>query len=151
MNRLLWLPAIFIATCFAAPASSTQASRNVVLVADARSDIRPLTASEIRRLFLGVPVYQQGRRIIPVINDEDRLLYEIFLQKAIFLSAGNYEKQLVRRVFQHGGSRPLNPDDVDIREVLRSDTQYVTFMWEREIARDPELRIVQQLWHGTVE
>lgn len=135
----------------AAPALSANdaGSRAVVLVARADSDVEALTPTEIRRVFLGMPVYQDGTRLVPLLQTGDRLLYEIFLQAVMYLSATNYETQLVRRVFQYGGTRPIALEDArQFRSRLLADRKHIAFMWEADAQQDPAVRVVQVLWRG---
>ena len=145
MKRLFALIFILFAVTGTALAA---APARVALVTRSDSNVQALAPTEIRRLFLGMPVYQNDRRLLPILKTDDRLLYEAFLQKAMYLSATNYETQLVRRVFQYGGTRPLATEDpAQFRQTLLSDTQHIGFMWEADALDDPAVRIVQLLWH----
>ncbi|MCL5669464.1 MAG: hypothetical protein M1392_05745 [Gammaproteobacteria bacterium] len=54
----------------------------------------------------GIVEYEEdGVQLVPLLNTGDPMLYEVFLQKVIFLSARNYERQVLSRVFRMGGRR----------------------------------------------
>ncbi|MGH8603331.1 MAG: hypothetical protein ACREXR_11335 [Gammaproteobacteria bacterium] len=126
--------------------------RTVVLAASATSDIPPLTVPEIRKLFLGVPLDKHGKRIIPLLNNSNRLLYEVFLQNVAFMSAPAYEQQVLSIVFRLGGKRPdryLDPNA--LLDALRKNPEAVTYLWDDQVREDQDIKLVSKLWTGSVD
>jgi hypothetical protein len=75
-------------------------------------------------------------------------LYEVFLQKVIFLSERDYEKRLITRTFQTGERRPVvHVKEHELLQSLGRQPGSVTFMWDETAARYPELRVVKVLWN----
>lgn len=126
--------------------------RSLVLVAGAGSRVAPLTLAQTRRLYLGAPLEKEGQRITPVRNLTDTMLYQVFLQKVMYMSAGRYERLLVSRVFRGGGRRLATVSThSQLVETLGSDPYAVSYMWEQAALADPNIRIVGRLWQGEVE
>ena len=124
-------------------------TRRLVLVTGPHSDIRGLTAGETRRLFLGLPVSQGGHRLAAVINRSDPFLYQVFLQKIVYMSSAAYERHLLSNVVQLGGQRPPSFDDArSLITVLDENPDTVAVLWEDQ-ARASRLTILGEIWHGT--
>lgn len=124
--------------------------QGLVLVADARSDMLPLTPREVRKVYLGATVIRDGQQVQPLLNMTDEMLYEIFLQKVMFMSSQAYQRQLVRR-FLHAKGKALrvyrNPRK--LFKALAEESRAVTYlMWKDEVARQPHLKVVSELWDG---
>ncbi len=124
--------------------------RSLVLVADARSDMPPLTLREVRKAYLGITVVRNGQRIQPLLNRTDEVLYEIFLQKVMFMSSQAYQRQLMKR-FLHAKGRALRVYRYRAKlfAALAEEPLAVTYlMWRNEAARHPNLKVVSELWDG---
>ena len=124
--------------------------KGLVLVADVHSDLPALTMQEVRKLYLGVAVTHSGQTVEPLVNMTDESLYEVFLQKVIFMSAATYQRQLTRRFLHALGRRPtVYRDRARLFDALSRSSYAVTYvMWEDEAERNPEVRVVKVLWDG---
>jgi hypothetical protein len=156
VRRLLTLLLIL---CLAAPARP--GSQTVVLVVAADSPVKDLTSVEVEKLFLGLPVLVNGRPLHPLRNRSDPscsarhtrseaakdcLLDEIFLQQIVDRSGESYDREMLNRVNQ-GGLRP--PEFTSLNELigaLSADPSAVSFMWERDVAHNPHIRVIRELW-----
>ncbi len=78
----------------------------LVLVTARSNQIEKLQPRQFRKLFLDVPVFSNNEQLIPLINTSDKLLYEIFLQKVVYMSVRNYERMLISNTFRTGRPRP---------------------------------------------
>ena len=113
-----------------------------------------ITAADIdretaRRLFLGRAVVWDNQRITPIINHSEDLIYEVFLQNVIHMSANHYERHMLSTVFRLGGKRPRSVSDFgSLMEALNSRPATVTFMWESRARATPGVYIVTELWKG---
>jgi hypothetical protein len=126
--------------------------RHLVLVTASASKITPLSPTEIRKLFLGLPISQNSLRLEPVHNASDPLLNEVFLQKIIFMSARSYDHQLMSQVFRSGGHRPLSYNDADaLAAALRDKPGTLSYMWSSGAQQIPGIKVVQELWQGPVD
>lgn len=141
---------MIVVTLGAAPASVPAA--RLVLVTDAASEMPAIGSTEVRKLFLGKPLVKDGLRIQALRNETNDLLREVFLQKVMFMSARDYERQLLSNVFREGGERPAAYDQpAPLVEALRAKPGAVTYMWEDAARATPNVKIVSELWQGSLE
>lgn len=146
----LFLAAALLMACAAAPAIAS--AERLVLVTDAAAAIPALSSTEVRKLFLGKPLVKDGVRLRALRNETDALLREVFLQKVMFLSAHDYERQLLSNVFREGGERPAAYEDAaPLLDALQSKSGAVTYMWEDAARAAPNVKIVGELWQGTLQ
>ncbi len=132
--------------------SLTAAEKKVVLVTGAQTTNLMLNRSEVRQLFLGGDITKNGIRIVAVINDKDPLLYEIFLQKIVFMSARTYERRLISHVLHKGGQRIPYASNLDsLEKSLTSNSGWVSFMWEQSAHSKPTITVIGELWHGSTD
>ena len=126
--------------------------RALVLVTARDSALTAVSADQVRKAYLGVPIIVNGQRLQPLQNRSDELLDEVFLQKAVFLSRPAFERQLLSRVFRLGGQKPATYDDAAALLLnLRRTPGAVTYVWASTLAPNPDLRVVATLWTGAVQ
>ena len=126
--------------------------RRLVLVTDASSGITSLSNSETRQLFLGFPVVKGGHSLEAAINRSDPFLYQVFLQRVVYMSSSVYERHLLTNVIQLGGQRPQAYNNVHaLIGVLRESPGTVALLWESDARANGNLIILGEVWHGTVE
>ncbi len=127
-------------------------ARHLVLVSGAMSNVPQLTPAEVRKLFLGVVLVKDGRRIEPLLNATEPLLHEVFLQKIIFMSADNYQRQLNARIAATGDPRPQQYSDRwQLISALRTRRGSVSFMWNKDVRAQMGLKVIQELWQTPLE
>ena len=127
-------------------------ARYLVLVSGAMSNVPQLTPTEVRKLFLGVKLIKDGQRIEPLLNATEPLLNEVFLQKIIFMSADNYQRQLNARIAATGDPRPQEYfDRWQLISALRTRRGSVTFMWNKDVRVQAGLKVIQELWQIPLE
>jgi hypothetical protein len=123
------------------------ASNTLVLVVRADSKVPDLDSITIRKLFLGFPVFMDGSLLHPVRNRSDAAMDPIFLQEVVAMSQSAYERQILMGVNRQGWLRPAEVSSTGrALEILYSDPNAVTFMWLKDVAHDPKLRVVRMLW-----
>lgn len=133
-------------TCNNSLAKSPQ--HTIVLVCSQGSNIASLSPIDIRKLFLGVPVMVDGKPLMPIQNNTDALLTEVFLQKIIFMSEQSYERQLVSRVFRLGGKRPEKySNSIELVKKLNETPGTLTYMWSEDAI---DLKSLGILWSGSI-
>ncbi len=126
--------------------------RRLVLVGSASSSPLAFSNSEVRRIFLGQSTTRNGKNIVPVINDVDPVLYEVFLQKVVFMSARSYERRLLSRVLHRGGKRiPYASQLNSLEKTLVQNSKWISFMWEDTAHDIPGLEILEVLWQGSIQ
>ena len=80
--------------------------RSLLAVVSVDSPMTSIAASEVRKLFLGVPVSKDNIRLKALRNNTDAEIQKVFLQKVIFMSERSYERRLLSIIFRYGGDRP---------------------------------------------
>lgn len=123
------------------------ATQSVVLVVRADSSIVDLDSVTVRKLFLGVPVLNNGSLLHPLRNRSDAQLDEIFLQQIVAMSQSTYDRQILIGVNRQGWLPPVEMHTSErALDTLYSDPNAVTFMWLRDIAHNPRVRVIRVLW-----
>jgi hypothetical protein len=123
------------------------ASHELVLVVRRDSPVADLDSITVRKLFLGVPVLIESRLLHPIRNRSEAHLDEIFLQQIVAMSQSAYERQILNGANRQGWLRPSEVTRIEsLVQALEADPTAVSFMWERELAHNPRLRIVRVLW-----
>ncbi|MDB6008802.1 MAG: hypothetical protein JWL65_1052 [Gammaproteobacteria bacterium] len=142
MQRALLLLALLLSAPLGAAGS-----QSVVLVVRADSAVVDLDPVSVRKLFLGVPVLVNGSPLHPIRNRSDTRLDQIFLQVIAAMSQSVYDRQILIGLNRHGWLRPLELDSSgSILDKLAMDPNAVTFMWQRDVARNPKIRVIRVLW-----
>jgi hypothetical protein len=121
--------------------------RSVVLVVRADSVVTDLDSLAVRKLFLGLPVFVKGIPLHAVRNRSDEQLDEIFLQQIVAMSQSAYDRQVLVGLNRQGSIRP--PEAASVAQVLQdlyADPNAVSFMWSRDIAHNPNVRVIRVLW-----
>ena len=122
------------------------AQDRVVLVASASSPLTALTSFEVRKLFLGIEVFRDGRMLRGLRNRSEERLNDVFLQSVVGLSETSYERRLLSNVFKFGTVRPDEFTDlVRLSEALQANPYAVTYLW---IAGEPpaDVKVLRVLW-----
>ena len=123
------------------------ASQTVVLVVRSDSAVTTLDSVSVRKLFLGVPVLVNGTPLHPVRNRSDTLLDEVFLQQIVAMSQSTYDRQTLIGVNRQGWLRPAElASTTRVVETLLADPNAISFMWLRDVAHEPRIRVVRVLW-----
>ena len=142
MRRLI---VIVLLLCLVAPARP--ATQEVVLVVRADSPVTDLDSVSVRKLFLGLPVLVNGTPLHPLRNRSDPLLDEIFLQQVVAMSQSSYDRQMLIGVNRQRSLRPSEYAQVaDVIAALSADPYAVSFMWNKDVAHNPGLRVIRVLW-----
>ena len=121
--------------------------QTVVLAVRADSSVTDLDSIAVRKLFLGLPVLISGKPLHPVRNRADQQLDEIFLQQIVAMSQSAYDRQVLIGLNRQGSIRPAEVTaQTRALEILYDDPNAVTFMWLRDVAHDPRVRVIRVLW-----
>ena len=118
-----------------------------MLVVRADSPVRELDSVSVRKLFLGLPVLVNGSPLHPLRNRSDALLDEIFLQQIVAMSQSNYDRQILIGVNREGWLPPTEYDRLsDLVGALKADPNSVSFMWQRDVGHNADIRVIRVLW-----
>jgi hypothetical protein len=135
-----------LAACVLLATSMVHAEeQRIVIVASAGSDIKAISAKEVRRAYLGATIVLEGVEIKPLLNQTDKLAREVFLQKVLFMSSEAYERQLLARAFRSGSSQKVFENITDLLAALQNDNSTITFMLYETAINTPGIRIIGNL------
>lgn len=124
------------------------AAERLVLIVSADSSIEQLDSLQVRKLFLGLTVTHGNDRLRPVLNETDSRIKEVFLQNIVSMSDITYDRSLLRLALIEGQTRPRAYKDITaLMAVLAGDPNAVSYAWERDVARDPRIRVLRILWY----
>ena len=144
--------ALLLMLLLGTPSMAASNNRHLVLVTDSTTGITTLSTSEIHKLFLGLPIEKGGHSLEAAINHSDPFLYEIFLQKIVYMSSISYDRHLLSNVIQLGGRRPqVFNNTQSLITALKQKPGTVSVLWENDIRTRSDLTIIGEIWHGTIE
>jgi hypothetical protein len=134
---------IVVALLFCAPVC---AQNRVVLVAAKNSPLETLSSFEVRKIYLGIAVFKNGRTISAFRNGSDPRLSDVFFQSVVGLSEERYERRLLTNVFKYGTARPGEISDASqVKALLVTNPYTVSYLWVTDEV--PEgLKVLRVLW-----
>lgn len=122
-------------------------TQSVVLVVRADSSVVDLDPLAVRKLFLGLPVLVNGSPLHAIRNRSDAQLDQIFLQEIVAMSQSAYDRQILIGLNRQGWVPPVEVDSSSrMLAKLLADPNAVTFMWQRQVEHNRQLRVVRVLW-----
>lgn len=149
MTRGITLLLALLCAAGLAPQALAETDRLVLVTGTrvlAQSDV---TFDDTRKIYLGRQIAINGHRITPLVNKSDPLLYQVFLQKVIYMSGSHYERHLLSRVYRRGGKRPPNfTSQHMLIDELQARPFTVTYMWESTARSASNVFVVRSLWTG---
>jgi len=119
----------------------------LVLVSSTHSSIEKLKPSLVRKIFLNFHTSFNNQHLTPLINNSNELLYEIFLQKVVYMSERNYDRYLIAKTFRTGMPRPEKFSNTkNLIAALQAASGSVSVMWKKNADDEKSIRIIQTLW-----
>jgi hypothetical protein len=131
-------------------AAGTQAlaDEQLMLIVSADSKIAQIDSQEVRKLFLGLTVTQNGNRLRPVLNETDARVKEVFLQNIVSMSDITYDRSLLRLTLIQGQRQPTAYKDIALLlKAVAADPSAVSYAWSKDVAHEPRIRILRVLWY----
>jgi hypothetical protein len=131
-------------------AAGTQAlaDEQLMLIVSADSKIVQIDSQEVRKLFLGLTVTQNGNRLRPVLNETDARVKEVFLQNIVSMSDITYDRSLLRLTLIQGQRQPTAYKDIALLlKAVAADPSAVSYAWSKDVAHEPRIRILRVLWY----
>jgi hypothetical protein len=124
------------------------AGEELVLIVSTRSDVDQLDSPLVRRLFLGLTVTQHGNRLRPVLNEADPGIKDLFLQNIVSMSDSTYDRYVLRLALLQGRTQPtVYRNNAELINAVAADPTVVGYVWARDVAHDPRIRILRVVWH----
>jgi hypothetical protein len=145
VNALLRIAAILFLLL---PNSAVAAEpRTMVLVVRSDSPIPDLDSIELRKLYLGIPVWRNGRALQPLLNRTSPEIQQIFLQTIVAMSEANYDRRVLQMAIKFGRPPPRAFEDAQALEAaVRADELAVTYMWSDQAQERARLKRLRVLW-----
>jgi hypothetical protein len=129
-------------------ATPALAAEELVLIVSTRSDVDQLDSPLVRRLFLGLTVTQHGNRLLPVLNEADPKIKELFLQNIVSMSDSTYDRYVLRLTLLQGRTQPpVYKSSAELVNAVAADPTVVGYVWARDVAHDPRVKILRVVWH----
>jgi hypothetical protein len=124
------------------------AAEELVLIVAADSNIDQLDSPLVRRLFLGLTVTKGGARLRPMLNESDPRISALFLQNIVSMSESTYDRYLLRLSLLQGRTHPtVYRYEKELIDAVASDPTAVGYVWARDVAHEPRVKILRVLWH----
>lgn len=123
------------------------AENKVVLIAAKGSGIESISNRDIRRVFLGLKSADSEIVNRPVINLNNKEIYEEFLKNIMHMTEGAYKRKLVKRIFRNGA--------VEIKEVemlnelnvhLTNNVGDISFVENIVVDKMTDIEVIKVLW-----
>jgi hypothetical protein len=124
------------------------AADQLVLIVSADSKVEQLDSLEVRKLFLGLTVTQNGDRLRPVLDEADARVKEIFLQNIVSMSDTTYDRSVLRLTLIQGQIKPIAYKDIALLlKAVEDDPTAVSYAWAKDVAHDSRIKILRVLWY----
>jgi len=131
-----------------AAARSVSAAEQLVLIVSADSKVEQLDSLEVRKLFLGLTVTQNGERLRPVLDEADARVKEIFLQNIVSMSDTTYDRSVLRLALIQGQIKPIAYKDIALLiKAVVADPTAVSYAWAKDVAHDSRIKVLRVLWY----
>lgn len=147
-NGIATLMRFIIAVCLltAQSAFADYGRLALVMVTNVSSSIDRLNRHQIRKIYLGSPSDSTTPPVQALINRSDSLLYEIFLQRVLFMSTKAYERHVRNLKPALGAVSPRDyRSESRLVEYLKSHPGSVAFMTAQTAAQLPGLKVIARL------
>jgi hypothetical protein len=129
-------------------ATQVLAAEELVLIVSTHSVVDQLDSPLVRRLFLGLTVTQHGNHLRPVLNEADPEIKELFLQNIVSMADSTYDRYVLRLALSQGRSQPtVYRNNAELINAVAADPTVVGYVWARDVAHDPRVRILRIVWH----
>ena len=126
---------------------AADAEQQVVLVAASNSPLHDLESLELRKIYLGFIVKQDGKIVKGLRNTIDKNLNSIFLQTIVAMSEKSYTRRLLLLTLRQGIPRPKEYDEIDdLLKALSTNPASITYMWKEDAVQSPDIKILKVLW-----
>jgi hypothetical protein len=123
------------------------AEDKVVLIAAKGSGIESISNRDIRRVFLGLKSADSELVNRPVINLNNKEIYEEFLKNVMHMTEGAYKRKLVKRIFRNGTEeikevKMLN----ELNAHLISNVGDISFVENTVVDKMTDIEVIKVLW-----
>jgi len=123
------------------------AADKVVLIAAKGSGIESISDRDIRRVFLGLKSADSELVNRPVININNREVYEEFLKNVMHMTEGAYKRKLVKRIFRNGTQEIKEVEMLnELNTHLTSNVGDISFVENAVVDKMTDIEVIKVLW-----
>ncbi len=119
-----------------------------LMLVSSTDQVAPLSSLDLRKLFLGLPITQEGQQLQAVIYQPDSEMRDIFLKTVVGMTSRSFERKVLQARLSFGARIvPTYRSKTEVVEALQEKQLVVSFMPFSD-AQFYELEVVQTLWHA---
>jgi len=123
------------------------ADGKVVLIAAKGSGIESISNRDIRRVFLGLKSADSELVNRPVINLNNKEIYEEFLKNIMHMTEGAYKRKLVKRIFRNGTEEIKEVEMLnELNTHLTSNVGDISFVENSVVDKMTDIEVIKVLW-----
>lgn len=128
-------------------AMPTFAGERLVLIAAADSELEQLDSPEVRKLFLGMTVAQNGSRLKPLLNESDAHIRALFLQNVVSMTDTSFDRRVLRLAMAGEANVPARyTATLELLDAVAHNRLAVSYAWARDVEHDKRIKILRTLW-----
>lgn len=121
--------------------------QQVVLVVSANSPLQSIDSLELRKIYLGFNVHQDGNTLSGLRNVTDDALNSVFYQNVAAMSERSYNRRMLSLTVRQGTRRPKEYIGLkSLIQKLNEDPYSVSYMWKKNAEQSPDVKILRVLW-----
>jgi hypothetical protein len=123
------------------------AENKVVLIAAKGSGIESISNRDLRRVFLGLKSVDSELINRPVINLNNKEVYEEFLKNVMHMTEGSYKRKLVKRIFRNGAEEIKEVEILnELNAHLTSNVGDISFVENTVVDKMTDIEVIKVLW-----
>lgn len=123
------------------------AEDKVVLIAAKGSGIESISNRDLRRVFLGLKSADSKLVNRPVINLNNKEIYEDFLKNVMHMTEGAYKRKLVKRIFRNGTEEIKEVEMLnELNAHLTSNVGDISFVENTVVDKMTDIEVIKVLW-----
>ena len=128
-------------------ANSARANE-LVLIGTTAGPWQPLSAFELRKMYMGLPVSRDGTPLTPLRNSQSQEITQLFHNVIVGMHANAYKRKLLRNQMNYAIVPPhVEPDFEKLSAILRSNPYAVSFTWRSTLGqKSQDIKVLQVIW-----
>mgnify|MGYP001813497280 FL=1 len=118
-----------------------------MLIAAKGSGIESISNRDIRRVFLGLKSADSEIVNRPVINLNNKEIYEEFLKNIMHMTEGAYKRKLVKRIFRNGSEEIKEVEMLnELNAHLTNNVGDISFVENTVVDKMTDIEVIKVLW-----
>jgi hypothetical protein len=130
-------------------AGNVRAEHKVVLVTASDSPLETPDSLALRKIYLGLEVWQGGQSIKGLRNLADPQIDKVFLQNILAMTDQTYQRRLLSMRMNYGQPKQQEFESIDaLTKALLANPYSVSYVWSETADANPKLKVLKVLWQG---